>query len=101
MNREPESFGEARGMLFVFEEEGIYSFWMKNTLIYLDMIWISKENGILKVVSIANNVPPCKENMLVPCEVYTPDEKALYVLEVNAGSVSRYGIKIGDEVKMR
>ena len=46
-----------KGMLFIFDKEGIYPFWMKNTLIPLDMIWIDSNN---KIVFIAQNVQPCK-----------------------------------------
>ena len=100
MLREAKDFGENQGMLFIFKNIGVYPFWMKNTLIPLDIIWISKDKEILKVVSIANNVKPCKDNILTSCEVYTPDEKALYVLEVNAGFVDENKIEIGSRVTL-
>lgn len=83
-----------KGMLFIFDKEGIYSFWMKNTLIHLDMIWIDKNNNI---VFIKENAQPCLKEV---CEVITPNEKALYVLEVNSGNVEKYNIKLGDEVSI-
>lgn len=64
------------GMLFVFKEEGLYSFWMKNTLITLDMVFIDAN---LTVVDVLHAVP-CTGDV---CESYTPGKKALYVLEVN------------------
>ena len=64
------------GMLFVFEEENFHNFWMKNTLIPLDIIFI---NSDLKIVDILSAMP-CIED---PCEYYTSKEKAVYVLEVN------------------
>lgn len=82
------------GMLFVFEEEDIHSFWMKDTYISLDMIFI---NSDLEVVELLHAVP-CEEEI---CESYIPKGKALYVLEVNSerfdGGVvgGRVGMKFG------
>ncbi len=72
-----ESLCHDCGMLFVLDAEDFHSFWMKNTVIPLDMIFI--DSG-LDVVDILHAVP-CEEE---PCELYTPGEKALYVLETNA-----------------
>jgi hypothetical protein len=83
-----------KGMLFIFDKEGIYPFWMKNTLIPLDMIWI---DGSGKVVFIAQNVQPCKTLI---CPVTVPSASAKYVLEINAGISKEFGIKTGDEVKL-
>jgi hypothetical protein len=52
------SLPENQGMLFVFEKPGIYGFWMKNTLIPLDIIWLDEN---FKVVYIKENVQPCLE----------------------------------------
>ena len=90
MNR--EVLEKNKGMLFVFEEEGNYSFWMKNTLIPLDLIWINSEK---QVVFIKENAQFCKEN----CEIYENNQKAKYVLEINAGKVKELDIKIGDTAK--
>lgn len=75
-----ENLAENAGMLFVFEKEDFYSFWMKNTLIPLDMIWLDEN---LKIVDILS-AEPCKtEN----CPSYIPRGKAKYVLEVNQGLI--------------
>ena len=66
------------GMIFVFEKEWFHSFWMKNTKIPLDIIFI---NSDLEVVDILQ-AEPCQEER---CKSYIPKEKALYVLEVNKG----------------
>ncbi len=79
------------GMLFLFKEEGKYSFWMKNMNFPLDIIWIDKDK---KIVDIRKNVPVCRDS----CESLIPLVKARYVLEVNAGFVDKYQIKLGDEV---
>ncbi len=86
-----EDLPENSGMLFVFPEEGIYSFWMKNTLLSLDMIWLDKD---LKVVQIKSSVPVCATP---ECPSYDPQVKAKYVLEVNAGFALRHGILINDK----
>lgn len=86
-----KSLPENEGMLFIFEQEERYNFWMKNMQVSLDIIWIDKDK---RVVDIRINVPPCKDS----CEGLTPRGKAQYVLEVNAGFTERNRIKIGDEV---
>ena len=92
MNR--NELGKDNGMLFVFSKEGIYPFWMKSTLIPLDMIWI---NGDSKVVFIGQNVQPCKSLI---CPSVVPTVTAKYVLEVNAGLCQQMGLKVGDELKI-
>lgn len=81
------------GMLFVFNNEKIRSFWMKNTYIPLDMIFISSNKTI---VDIHENTEPCKT---VGCKSYISNKPARYVLEVNSGYVSEKGFKVGDEVE--
>lgn len=83
------------GMLFVFQNSAPHSFWMKNTLIPLDMIWIDQTR---KIIHIESHVPPCQSD---PCPIYTPPASALYVLEVNGGYADELGMKIGDEFKFR
>lgn len=84
------SLKENQGMLFIFENQDFHSFWMKNTLIPLDIIWISQEK---KIVYYVENAAPCKND---PCPSYKPIQKAKYVLEVNAGLIKKEKIKIGD-----
>lgn len=86
---------ENTGMLFIFPAGGRRSFWMKETLIPLDIIWMDYRR---KVVTIAHNAPPCRED---PCAVYVPQGDALYVLEVNGGLARRLGIDVGDAAKFR
>jgi uncharacterized membrane protein (UPF0127 family) len=77
------SMPENQGMLFVYPVEIKHAVWMKNMLIELDVIFIA-ESG--QIVSILQNIPPCKQE---PCPVYKPTEKARYMLEVNAGFVAK------------
>ena len=83
---------ENKGMLFVYEAEGNYSFWMKNTLIPLDIIWI---NSNLEVVDI-KTVYPCKTDF---CEAYYSKERARYVLEINANKSKELELNIGDKLE--
>ncbi len=83
-----------RGMLFVYEDEDIYSFWMKNTLLPLDIIWIDSN---YKVVYIEHNAVPCNES---PCKSINPEERALYVLEINGGISKKIGLEEGEQVSI-
>lgn len=88
-----EKINPDQGMLFVFEEEEIHSFWMKNTLIPLDILWLDKEK---RIVHIEENVPPCRAD---PCPSYAPRMPALYVLELKEGSVAGCGLKLYDRLE--
>lgn len=86
---------EESGMFFIFPGDGVYSFWMKNTLIPLDIIWLDKD---FKVVHIKSFVPPCES---FNCPSYNPELEARYVLEVNAGFASFYQIKINEKAELK
>jgi len=81
---------ENRGMIFLFAESGDYAFWMKNTIIPLDMIWIDDAH---RVVHVEHDVPPCKAD---PCPSYPPGVKARSVLELAAGVAAKHHIANGD-----
>ena len=95
-----QQLGENNGMLFVFSKEAIYPFWMKNTLIPLDMIWINSEN---KIVFIKHNAEPCpsaQTSKETDCKNINPEVKAKYVLEINSGISEKLGLKAGDVVNI-
>jgi hypothetical protein len=81
-----------RGMLFIFEEENVYPFWMKNTFIPLDILWINSKK---EIVFIHRDAQPCRMD---PCPVINPGKKALYVLELKEGSSDKIGLVEGDKV---
>jgi uncharacterized membrane protein (UPF0127 family) len=89
------SMPERAGMIFVFDRPGVYPFWMKDTLIPLDMFWTDTSG---KVVWIAESVPPCRAD---PCPHYPPKAVASYVIETNAGFAKRHGVKVGDVITLR
>ena len=84
-----DQLAENRGMIFLFGEDGVYPFWMKNTIIPLDMIWIDTAH---KVVSVQHDVPPCKAD---PCPSYPPTGPARYVLETASGVAKRHRLEAG------
>jgi hypothetical protein len=77
------------GMLFVFENPQQLTFWMKDTYIPLDIIFLGEN---LRVISISEHTKP-----LQIAERYSSGGEAKYVLEVNAGWVDRTGLLVGDE----
>jgi len=85
-----------RGMLFVFDKEGKYTFWMKDVKFPIDIIWISKDKKVVDYYKNAEIQLGVPDGQL---KVYAPQSPAQYVLEVNAGTVDKYDIKIGDEAK--
>jgi uncharacterized membrane protein (UPF0127 family) len=88
-----KSLDEDKGMLFIFAKEGIYYIWMKNTLIPLDIIWINKNK---EAIFIHENAQPCKVEI---CPRMASRTKASYVLELNAGTVQKTGLAVGDKLE--
>ena len=85
-----KSMDEARGMLFVFPTEEMQGFWMKNTVMSLDIMFVGKDK---KIVKIHKNTVPFSEKDL-------PSEKpAMYVVETVAGFADKYGLKEGDKIE--
>lgn len=82
------------GMLFIFEKADIYSFWMKNMHIPLDIIWLDKN---YKIIYIKENAKPCNEQN---CQSYKPDLPAKYIIEINSNFTKKNNIKIGDRIKI-
>src|SRR5258708_9979678 len=90
-----------QGMLFVFDSKNLTPemarFWMKDMLIPLDFIWISKG----QVVEITPNVPaPAVNTPDSQLIIYQPNENVDYVLEVNAGFAGKKNINVGDSVTL-
>lgn len=77
------------GMLFLMPEDTTQSFWMKNCVVPLDIIFISK--GVIE--DISPNCPPC---VSIDCPTY--EGKGSMVLEVLGGTCRKKGIRIGDQV---
>ncbi len=89
-----ESLDSNKGMLFIYNTPSKPGFWMKNTLIPLDIIWLDQEGKIVHIVT----AQPCTQD---PCQIYSPDSEASYVLEINAGLSETLGIKEGDVAEFK
>jgi uncharacterized membrane protein (UPF0127 family) len=87
MNR--NTMEETQGMLFIFQVERMQSFWMRNTLIPLDILFINKNNEIVTIH---------KNTKVLSAQSYASTEPAIYVLEVNGGFTERQNIVKGDKI---
>ena len=90
-----ESLPEGKGMLFFFPKVERHSFWMKNTLIPLDMIWLDTTG---KVVEVVPNVPPCPGD---PCPSFGGQSPSSYVLELGAGQASKHKVTVGSSITLQ
>ncbi len=89
-----EKVEEGKGMLFIFEDEAPRNFWMKNTLVPLDILYL---NSRKEVVTVVENMEPCKAPQ---CPSYSSREPAMYALELPAGFVKAHKVTIGDMVNL-
>ena len=85
-----DSLPADQGMLFVYDKPGDYRFWMKDTRIPLDMIWIGSNKHI---VHIEHSVAPESYP-----QTFSSPEPAQYILETNAGYAKKHGLKKSDNV---
>ena len=79
------------GMLFVYQRDTTGGFWMKDTLIPLDIAFIGPRGRIVRIFTMT----PCRRD---PCRIYDPGVRYRSALEVNAGSFRRWGVRVGDRV---
>lgn len=80
---------ETSGMLFLFPESDTRQFWMKNTLIPLDIIY-AQDNTITQIIEF---VPPCKSD---PCDAYPSSDAVNQAIELNAGTAKKLNLQSGD-----
>ena len=78
------------GMIFVYRIETIYPFWMKNTLIPLDIIWVNKQGIVVDIIQ-------GKPNDL---SILTPKSPALYIIELNKDTSTNLNLNIGDHIQI-
>jgi uncharacterized membrane protein (UPF0127 family) len=82
------------GMLFVYPHDVTGGFWMKNTMIPLDIAFISARGRIVRIHSML----PCRVD---PCRIYEPRASYRRALEVRGGSFRRWGVRVGDRLTYR
>ncbi|RLG15857.1 MAG: hypothetical protein DRN71_00005 [Candidatus Nanohalarchaeota archaeon] len=85
---------ESCGMLFIFKNDDTHRFWMKNTLIPLDIIWMDANS---KIIYIQKEAKPCNTPA---CPTYGPETNSRYVLEVNRRYAEKHNINIGDTAEI-
>jgi uncharacterized membrane protein (UPF0127 family) len=82
------------GMWFVMPPDHELVFWMKDTLIPLDMLFFDASR---QLVSVAANAQPCAQ---MPCPYYRSGAPASFVLELPAGTAARLGVEVGDRIEV-
>lgn len=87
-----KSLDANQAMLFPFETADFHSFWMKNCEIPLDIVWL---NDHKQIVHLGRNLPPCRSG---DCPTYTPSQKARYVIELQAGTIDRRKLALGQSL---
>ncbi len=92
MNR--RSLGARAGMVFLYPADHRSPFWMRNTLIPLDIAFADARGRILRILTMQ----PCRRD---PCRIYDPKVAYRTALEVNAGSFRRWGVRVGDRLRVR
>lgn len=83
---------ENEGMLFVFDEPGLYEFWMKEMKFPLDIVWIDEQKKVVDITSYVSQAS-------FP-ERFTSRVPARYVLEANAGWAAEHGVKLGTAIEL-
>lgn len=89
------SLAPDHGMLFVHPQPGTYTYWMYQTLIPLDIVWLDSKHNIVEIVE---NAQPCK-TQASKCTQYGGKQISAYVLEINGGMVKKYGLGLGQTLQ--
>lgn len=88
------SLPQGRGMLFIHDQPGTYSYWMYHCKIGLDIIWMDQGH---QIVEMSADTPPCK-GLAKTCHSYGGHETSLYVLELPVGSIKAHHLAVGQVV---
>jgi uncharacterized protein len=88
------SLAPRAGMVFAYPADTSGGFWMKNTLIPLDIAFADRRGRIVRILTMR----PCLRD---PCRIYSPGVAYRTALEVNAGSFRRWNVRVGDRLAVR
>lgn len=88
-----DSLAADAGMLFIFDSDGRWPFWMKNTFIPLDVVWLDS-SGV--ITDLRLDVQPCRRD---PCPSYAPRAPGRAVLELKAGVAAAHGLAAGQTLR--
>ena len=80
-------------MIFLFDEDYVGGFWMKDTLIPLSIAFAGADGTILAIL----DMEPCESD---PCEIYDPGVAYRSALEVNQGAFDAWGVQVGDRLSL-
>lgn len=87
-----DSMPEGRGLLYQHRTPGQYTYWMFQTNVALDTIWMDERR---RVVEIVPNMPPCTAKSTKDCPRYGGKEQSKFELQIAAGQAEKYGVRIG------
>jgi uncharacterized protein len=90
-----ESLAPRTGMIFLFRDAAPHQFWMKNTMIPLDIVWL---DGSGRVVFVSAETPPCRAD---PCPSYGPDLPVATVLEIAGGMAAKERVTVGSTIRLQ
>lgn len=91
-----DSLAPDRGMLFIHEKPGQYSYWMYQTRIPLDILWMGADR---RIVEMSLDTPPCGSKSARECPHYGGTEPSRYVLELAGGTARKFGLRVGDRIE--
>src|ERR1035438_10061753 len=92
-----DSLARGRGMLFIHQTPGLYPYWMYQTRIPLDIVWMDRSH---RIVEISPDTPPCKTKASL-CARYGGHQTAQFVLELGDGEARRLGLSLGQAEGVR
>lgn len=87
-----ENLKPNEGLLMIFPKADIWGIWMKDMKVSIDILWLDKDKSVVYIVKNASHE-------LSTNKIFSSTSPALYVLELPAGAVQQYGIKVGDKVE--
>lgn len=89
-----DSIADNECMLFIFSQEGKFGIWMKNMRFAIDLIWVDSN---LRITDFKQNLQPCKNFF---CKTYAPQSMSKYIIELNAGFISKNKINNATAIRL-